>query len=74
MAGVRVLTLRCVCLSTAFLASCHWKESTRAEADGNYAVFVEQTWLTARAVTDKGPEGFTVSFASPAPASYRTGD
>ena len=41
------------------------------EADGDYAVFVEQTWLTARAVSDKGPEGFTVSFASPAPAAAK---
>lgn len=38
------------------------------EADGHYAVFVEQSWLTNRAISEKGPEGFTVSFATPAPA------
>ena len=37
------------------------------EADGDYAVFVEQTWLTARAVAKKAATGFTVQFASPAP-------
>jgi hypothetical protein len=30
-------------------------------------VFIEQTWLTNRAVTEKTPEGFTVTFATPAP-------
>jgi hypothetical protein len=38
-----------------------------AEADGDYAVFLEQSWLTNRAVGDKGPEGFSVTFATPAP-------
>jgi len=38
-----------------------------AEADADYAVFVEQTWLTSRAVTRKAPEGFTVEFSAPAP-------
>ena len=38
------------------------------EADGDYAVFVEQTWLTNRAISDKGPDGFTITFATPAPA------
>ncbi len=37
------------------------------ESDGDYAVFVEQSWLTNRAVRDKGPEGFTVAFSDPAP-------
>jgi len=39
------------------------------ESDGDYAVFVEQSWLTDRAVGKKGPEGFTVSFSDPAPES-----
>jgi hypothetical protein len=38
-----------------------------AEADGNYAVFVEQSWLSNRAISDKGPNGFTVTFEKPAP-------
>ena len=38
------------------------------EPDGDYAVFVEQSWLTNRAVSEKGPEGFTITFATPAPA------
>lgn len=41
------------------------------EADGEYAVFVEQTWLTNRAISDKGPEGFTITFSSPAPANAK---
>ena len=36
-------------------------------SDGNYAVFLEQSWLTNRAVSDKGGEGFTVTFSDPAP-------
>jgi hypothetical protein len=40
---------------------------SQAETDGDYAVFVEQTWLTNRAISDKGPDGFTITFASPAP-------
>jgi hypothetical protein len=39
----------------------------QAEADGDYAVFIEQTWLTNRAVTEKTAEGFTITFATPAP-------
>ena len=39
----------------------------RPEADGEYAVFVEQSWLTNRAISDKGPDGFTVTFDKPAP-------
>jgi hypothetical protein len=38
------------------------------EADGNYAVFLEQSWLTNRAISEKGPEGFTVTFEKAAPA------
>ncbi|MCE9608557.1 MAG: hypothetical protein K8U03_27035 [Planctomycetia bacterium] len=40
-----------------------------AEADGDYAVFVEQSWLGNRAISEKGPEGFTVTFDKPAPAN-----
>ena len=43
----------------------------RPEADADYAAFVEQTWITERAVSDKSPDGFTVSFAKPAPADAR---
>ena len=32
------------------------------EADGDYAVFVEQSWLTSRAVSGQDAEGFTVTF------------
>ena len=39
----------------------------RAESDGDYAVFVEQSWLTNRAVSKKGPDGFTVTLSAPAP-------
>jgi hypothetical protein len=38
------------------------------EADGDYAVFIEQSWLTNRAISDKTAEGFTITFAAPAPA------
>lgn len=38
------------------------------EADADYAVFLEQSWLGARAITEKTPEGFTVTFDKPAPA------
>ena len=38
----------------------------QAEADGDYAVFVEQSWLTNRAISEKGPEGFTITFSAPA--------
>jgi hypothetical protein len=38
-----------------------------AETDDNYAVFVEQTWLTNRAISNKTSEGFTVTFADAAP-------
>ena len=39
----------------------------RAESDGDYAVFLEQSWLTNRAVSNKGADGFTVTFSDPAP-------
>ena len=38
-----------------------------AEADENYAVFVEQNWLTNRAIVRKEATGFTVEFDRPAP-------
>jgi hypothetical protein len=38
-----------------------------AESDGDYAVFVEQSWITTRAVSDKTPDGFTITFATAAP-------
>jgi hypothetical protein len=39
------------------------------ETDGDYAVFVEQSWLGgARAIGDKTAEGFTVTFEKPVPA------
>ena len=38
-----------------------------AEEDGDYAVFVEQNWLTVRAITRQDAKGFTVAFATPAP-------
>jgi hypothetical protein len=43
----------------------------RPEADGEYAVFIEQSWLTERAISDKGPEGFTVKFGTQAPAGAK---
>ena len=39
------------------------------ETDADFALFLEQSWLTARAITTKTPTGFTVTFATPAPAS-----
>lgn len=41
------------------------------EADGDYAVFLEQSWLSERAVSQKGPDGFTVTFAVAAPADAK---
>ncbi|MGD0088617.1 MAG: hypothetical protein ABSE73_01735 [Planctomycetota bacterium] len=38
-----------------------------AEADADYAVFVEQTWLTNRAITQQTAEGFSAQFEKPAP-------
>jgi hypothetical protein len=37
------------------------------EGNGDYAVFIEQSWLTNRAVSEKTSEGFTVTFATAAP-------
>lgn len=37
------------------------------EADADYAVFVEQNWLSNRSVVKKEPTGFTVQFDKPAP-------
>ncbi|MBL8825499.1 MAG: hypothetical protein JNM18_00850 [Planctomycetaceae bacterium] len=37
------------------------------ESDANYAVFVEQSWLSNRAISDKSAAGFTVTFEKPAP-------
>lgn len=39
-----------------------------AEADADYAVFIEQSWLANLAVSAKTPEGFTVTFADAAPS------
>ncbi len=38
-----------------------------AESNADYAVFIEQSWLTNRAISNKTAEGFTVSFADAAP-------
>jgi hypothetical protein len=38
-----------------------------SEPDGDYAVFIEQSWLTARAISDKHADGFTINFATAAP-------
>lgn len=42
-----------------------------AEADGEYAVFVEQNWVSNRAVVKKEAGGFTVQFDKAAPAGAR---
>jgi hypothetical protein len=39
------------------------------ETNSDYAVFIEQSWLTNRAVTKKTAEGFTITFADVAPES-----
>jgi hypothetical protein len=39
----------------------------KAEADADYALFLETNWLTGRTVTAQTPEGFTLSFDTPAP-------
>lgn len=41
------------------------------EADAEYAVFLELSWLTERAVTEKTADGFTVQFAKPAAAGAK---
>ena len=40
-----------------------------AESNADYAVFIEQSWLTSRAISNKTADGFTVSFADAAPAN-----
>jgi hypothetical protein len=37
------------------------------EADADYAVFIEQSWLANRAVSEKTPQGFTLTFDKAAP-------
>ncbi len=37
------------------------------EADADYAVFIEQSWIGSRAVSSKTAEGFTLTFDKPAP-------
>ncbi|MHB9134258.1 MAG: hypothetical protein ACYDBB_24575 [Armatimonadota bacterium] len=39
----------------------------QAEVDGDYAVFIEMSWLGNRAVTAKTAKGFTVTFEKQAP-------
>jgi hypothetical protein len=39
----------------------------RAENDANYAVFLETTWLSQRAITAQTPAGFTVTFSEAVP-------
>jgi len=39
-----------------------------AELDGDYAVFIEQNWISNRAVVKKDAKGFTVQFEKPAAA------
>ncbi len=34
----------------------------KAEPDAEFAVFIETTWITGRAITEQTPEGFTVEF------------
>lgn len=41
------------------------------EADADYAVFIEQSWLGQRAISEKTAEGFTVNFDKPAPAEAK---
>jgi hypothetical protein len=38
------------------------------ESDADYAVFLEQSWISPRAISKKTAEGFTVTFEKPAPA------
>ena len=37
------------------------------EPDADYAVFIEQTWLSNRAVSERTAQGFRVEFERPAP-------
>lgn len=42
---------------------------THPEVDADYAVLIEQSWLTNRAVSEKTAEGFSVTFSAASPAS-----
>ena len=44
-------------------------EFPRAEVDADYAVFLEQSWLTSRGVVSQTETGFEVAFEKPAPAA-----
>ena len=55
---------------TANAATFKVKFST-PEADADYAIFLEQSWLGTRAITDKTSEGFTITFDKPAPANAK---
>lgn len=41
------------------------------ELDANYAIFIETSWMSQRAITAQTPDGFTVTFAEPAPADAK---
>jgi len=41
------------------------------EADASYAVFVEQSWLSNRAIAKKTTTGFTIQFEKPAPSDAK---
>ena len=40
---------------------------TKPEADGDYAVFVDQSWVAGRSITQKTADGFVITFSAPAP-------
>jgi hypothetical protein len=58
-------------LDVAGEATTYTVKFPQAEADGDYAVFLELSWLTERAVSNKTADGFTVTFAKPAPAGAK---
>jgi hypothetical protein len=41
------------------------------ETDGDYALMIEQTWFSNRAITTQTDKGFTVSFEKPAPENAK---
>ena len=41
------------------------------ESDANYAVFIEQSWLSNRAVTEQTETGFTVAFGQASPENAK---
>ncbi|MHB9023033.1 MAG: hypothetical protein ACYC7E_02500 [Armatimonadota bacterium] len=43
----------------------------RVEADDGYAVFLELSWLTNKAITQQTQEGFVVKFETPPPADAK---